>query len=83
MNPCLDRLARVRREGVRRPDRISPGTLGLFGHQLRFDLGAGFPGSGSREKCPSVRRYAAGTQAFPANAVPAPKRARGRLHEHA
>ena len=83
MKPCLDRLARVRREGVRRADRTGTGTLGLFGHQLRFDLGEGFPGSGSREKCPSVRRDAAGTQAFPANAVPAPKRARGRLREHA
>ena len=43
MRPYLDLLARVRREGVRRADRTGTGTLGLFGHQLRFDLGAGFP----------------------------------------
>ena len=43
MKQYLDLLARVRRDGVRRPDRTGTGTLGLFGHQLRFDLGAGFP----------------------------------------
>ena len=43
MKPYLDLPARVRREGVRRPDRTGTGTLGLFGHQLRFDLGEGFP----------------------------------------
>ena len=43
MKQYLDLLARVRREGVRRPDRTGTGTLGLFGHQLRFDLGQGFP----------------------------------------
>ncbi len=43
MKQYLDLLARVRREGVRRPDRTGTGTLGLFGHQLRFDLGEGFP----------------------------------------
>ena len=41
MKRYLDLLARVRREGVRRPDRT--GTLGLLGHQLRFDLGEGSP----------------------------------------
>ena len=43
MKQYLDLLDRVRRDGVRRPDRTGTGTLGLFGHQLRFDLGAGFP----------------------------------------
>ena len=43
MRRYLDLLALVRREGVRRVDRTGTGTLGLFGHQLRFDLGAGFP----------------------------------------
>ena len=43
MKPYLDLLARVRREGVRRADRTGTGTLGLFGHQLRFDLGERFP----------------------------------------
>ena len=43
MKPYLDLLARVRREGVRRADRTGTGTLGLFGHRLRLDLGEGFP----------------------------------------
>ena len=43
MRHYLDLLARVRREGVERADRTGTGTLGLFGHQLRFDLGEGFP----------------------------------------
>ena len=43
MRQYLDLLARVRREGVSRPDRTGTGTLALFGHQLRFDLGEGFP----------------------------------------
>ncbi len=29
--------------GVRREDRTGTGTLGLFGRQIRFDLGKGFP----------------------------------------
>jgi thymidylate synthase len=29
--------------GVKREDRTGVGTLGLFGRQMRFDLGAGFP----------------------------------------
>ena len=43
MKQYLDLLARVRREGVRRPDRTGTGTLGIFGHQLRFELGEEFP----------------------------------------
>ena len=43
MKQYLDLLARVRREGARRADRTGTGTLGLFGRQLRFDLGEGFP----------------------------------------
>ena len=43
MKPYLDLLAQVRREGVRRADRAGTGTVGLFGHQFRFDLGEGFP----------------------------------------
>ncbi len=43
MRQYLDLMARVRREGVRKTDRTGTGTLSVFGHQMRFDLGAGFP----------------------------------------
>ena len=43
MQPYLELLRRVRHEGVDRPDRTGTGTRGVFGHQMRFDLAAGFP----------------------------------------
>ncbi len=43
MDTYLELLARVRHEGVRKHDRTGTGTLSLFGHQMRFDLGRGFP----------------------------------------
>ncbi|MEM8962562.1 MAG: thymidylate synthase [Acidobacteriota bacterium] len=43
MRTYLDLLRLVRETGVPKQDRTGVGTLALFGHQLRFDLDAGFP----------------------------------------
>jgi thymidylate synthase len=39
----LDLLRTVREHGARKDDRTGTGTLSIFGHQMRFDLEAGFP----------------------------------------
>ena len=43
MRPYLDLLQRILDEGRPRQDRTGVGTLGVFGHQMRFDLRDSFP----------------------------------------
>lgn len=43
MKAYLDLLRRVLDEGRDREDRTGTGTRSIFGHQMRFDLRAGFP----------------------------------------
>ena len=43
MQQYLSMMRHVRENGVRKEDRTGTGTLSVFGHQMRFDLSAGFP----------------------------------------
>ena len=43
MHQYLSLMREVRENGVRKEDRTGTGTLSKFGHQMRFDLGEGFP----------------------------------------
>lgn len=43
MKQYLELMRHVREHGVKKEDRTGIGTLSIFGYQMRFGLGAGFP----------------------------------------
>ena len=43
MRQYLDLMQHVLENGTKKEDRTGTGTLSVFGHQMRFDLSAGFP----------------------------------------
>jgi len=43
MQQYLSLMRHVRDNGTRKEDRTGTGTLSVFGYQMRFDLGSGFP----------------------------------------
>jgi thymidylate synthase len=43
MRQYLELVRHIREHGARKDDRTGTGTLSIFGQQMRFDLGQGFP----------------------------------------
>src|SRR5215468_6040986 len=43
MRPYHELIEKVLKAGIEKRDRTGVGTISIFGHQMRFDLAAGFP----------------------------------------